>query len=507
LDALILFGTTALVCGWWFVRNWVLYGEVMGVNAWLSHTATVRSEPIGLLAVIPELRGLEKSYWAMFGWFNINVAPWMYRFWRVLTRLSALGLILVLVDQWWAEELPGGRRFSRPVQVGLMTLACAFLLIFGSVWRFIMIVLGSQGRYLMPVVSSISILLMLGLDRLVRLLPGRLLPRPDALEVGLAALVGLSHLALTLICLFAFIRPAYARPAIVQENQLPAEMERLDLHFDGTPIQLLGGHIDADDAHPGDLVPVSLYWSASEHLQKDFFAFVQILGRDREPIAGVDCYPGRGNFPPTLWQQGVIYRDQYHLRLPLDAEVPVVAALNAGLRTGEGQWLSARRSPDQPPLELVILDVVPLRPQEPSDDVTHPVGAKLGEAITLVGYDLSEPIIQQTKSFTVTLVWRAAAPLNTDYTAFVHLVDGNGALVAQDDDQPLGGQYPTSFWAMGDVIRDSHPLTLNAPVSLDASDYTLVVGMYHPQTGERLPAYDDQGARLKDDTITLQVGR
>jgi hypothetical protein len=348
---------------------------------------------------------------------------------------------------------------------------------------------------------------MLGLDRLVRLLPGRLLPRPDALEVGLAALVGLSHLALTLICLFAFIRPAYARPAIVQESQLPAEMERLDLHFDGTPIQLLGGHIDADEAHPGDLVPVSLYWSASEHLQKDFFAFVQILGRDREPIAGVDCYPGRGNFPPTLWQPGVIYRDQYRLRLPLDAEVPVVAALNAGLRTEEGQWLSARRSPDQPPLELVILDVVPLRPQEPSDDVTHPVGAKLGEAITLVGYDLSEPIIQQTKSFTVTLVWRAAAPLNTDYTAFVHLVDGNGALVAQDDDQPLGGQYPTSFWAMGDVIRDSHPLTLNAPVSLDASDYTLVVGMYHPQTGERLPAYDDQGARLKDDTITLQVGR
>ena len=510
VDTLILFGTTALVCGWWFVRNWLLYGEVMGVNAWLSHTATVRPEPIGLLAVIPELRGLEKSYWAMFGWFNINVAPWMYRFWRALTRLSALGLILVLIDQWWAEELSGGRRFSRPVQAGLVTLTFAFLLIFGSVWRFIMIVLGSQGRYLMPVISSISILLMLGVSRLVRILPTRLLlRRRDALEAGLAALVGLSHLALTLICLFAFIRPAYARPAIVQESQLPAEMERLDLHFDGTPIQLLGGHIDAEDAHPGDLVPVSLYWSASERPQQRgrIFAFVQILGRDREPIAGVDCYPGRGNFPPTLWHPGVIYHDRYRLRLPRDAEVPVVAALNAGLRTEEGQWLSARRSPDQPPLELVILDVVPLRPQEPSADVTHPVDAKLGEAITLVGYDLSPPTIQQTDSFTVTLVWRAAASLETDYTAFVHLMDKNGALVAQDDDQPLSGEYPTSFWAAGDVIRDPHPLALDAPVSLDASDYTLVVGMYHPQTGERLPAYDDQGARLKDDTITLQVGK
>jgi hypothetical protein len=368
------FGATALVCGWWFLRNLFLYGELMGVDAWLSHTATVRLEPIGFFDVIPQLRGLEMSYWAMFGWFNVGVAWGMYRFWWALVRLAILGLIFFLVDQWTT------RKATRPVQTGLLVLASAFLLIFGSVWRFIMIVLGSQGRYLMPVVVSISIFLMLGLSRLV----------PLRWRPGLAALVGGGHMALALISLFVFILPAYAVPGTIHESQLPAEMERLNVTFDGTSIQLLGGHIEADETHPGEPAPVSLYWRAQEPPSEDFVAFVQILGRDMEPIVGVDCYPGGGNFPPTLWQPGVIYHDRYVLPLASNAEAPAIAALHAGLHArGEGH-LTARRAPDQPPLDLVLLDLAPLRPLEPlPDDVTHPVGARLGEAIILVGYDLN----------------------------------------------------------------------------------------------------------------------
>ncbi|MCK4315296.1 MAG: glycosyltransferase family 39 protein, partial [Anaerolineae bacterium] len=207
VSALVLFGTAALVGGWWFGRNLLLYGELMGTHAWLSHTATVRPEAIGLLDVIPELHGLEMSYWAMFGWFNVAVAPWMYRFWWMLARVGVLGLLFVLADQWRARRVS---RSARPVQAGLLVLAFAFLLVFGSVWRFIMIVLGSQGRYLMPVVTAISVFLMLGLSRL---LPRRWAP-------GLTVLLGGVHLALVLVCLFAFILPAYAMPEVVQENDL-----------------------------------------------------------------------------------------------------------------------------------------------------------------------------------------------------------------------------------------------------------------------------------------------
>jgi hypothetical protein len=478
------------VSGWWFARNLLLYGELMGVEAWLSHTATVRPEAIGVLDVIPELAGLEKSYWAMFGWFNISAAPWMYRFWWVLVRLAVVGLGLAVVDQCTA------RRWALPVRAGLVIVAAAFLFNVGSVWRFTMIVLGAQGRYLMPTVASISLLLMLGLSRIF--------PASLSLDRGglvLAGTVGVVHVALTFISLFVFILPAYAKPATVEESDLPPDMTRLDLSFEGTPIRLLGGHIETDSAQPGTALPVSLYWQATEPPQQDYIAFLQILGRDMEPIAGVDCYPGRGNFPPTLWEPAVVYRDRYELPIAADAKVPTAAALHVGLYDEAEKRILRSSLPGQPPLDLVLLDVVALRPSEPlSDDVDHRVGAELGKAITLVGYDLSDEKVKPGSSITVTLVWRARARVETEYTAFVHLMDAEGDLLTQSDHPPMGGAYPTSLWDSCDVVRDPHRLIVGDTAAPGV--YRLSIGMYNSRTAERLPAYRGQeGSRFKHDVI------
>jgi hypothetical protein len=493
--------TALFVCGWWFVRNAILYDEWGGVNAWLSHTATVRAEPIGVLEVIPELHGLERSYWAMFGWFNVAVAPWMYRFWWALVRLAVIGLALLTVDQWAGEDSPTPR-FTRPVLRGLLTLMCALLLNLGSVWRFIMIVLGAQGRYLMPAIAPISILLTMGLGRLV---PRG--PHPQRRLQALAAAIGVTHFVLALTCLFVFILPAYAKPEAVQESRLPKKMARLNLSFGDTSIRLLGGHIETESAQVGESVPLSLYWQATDPPQNDYVSFVQILGRDMEPIAGVDCYPGRGTFPPTLWTPGVIYRDRYQLPLASGAEAPAAGWLHAGLYTEEEGRLPASR-PDHAPLELALLDRMAVRPHEPMrDEVTHPIGTRLGGAITLVGVDLSAEHVEPGGTFTVTLVWRADATLDTDCTAFVHLRDADGDLVSQSDHPPWAGTYPTSLWMVGDVIRDPHRLQIDDISAAGAC--TLSIGMYNSRTGERLPAHGPISAeekgnlRLKDDVIVV----
>lgn len=483
-NALILFGATTFVCGWWFVRNLLLYGELLGVNAWLSHTATVRSESIGFLEVISELKGFEKSYWAVFGWFNVGVAPWMYRVWWVVVRASIVGLVLVLVDQSTRRRLPG------PAQAGLAIVGLAFLLIFGSVWRFIMIVLGAQGRYLMPAVTAISVLMMFGLSRL---LPRRWTP-------VLAVPLGLGQLTLAVVCLLVFILPAYAAPKAVDERELPADLVRFDLAFEGTPVRLLGGHIEADEARPGSPLPVSLYWQAVERPREDLVALIQVLDWSLEPIAGADCYPGRGTFPPTLWQPGVTYRDRYVLQIAPGANAPTVASLYTGLRhPASGHLTATLPSGEQAPAPL-LLDDVPIRPTEPlPDDVTYSVGARLGEAITLVGYDITAEELQAGEAFTVTVVWRAEARPERDYTAFVHLMDASGALVAQDDHPPLGGRYSTSFWAPGEVVRDRYRLTLeeDQPPCI----CVLQVGMYDPELDVRVPAYDNLGGHFEDDAV------
>ena len=494
-DALLLFGAVLLLCGWWFARNWILYGELLGVNAWLSHTQTVRPEPIGAMEVIPQLEGLEMSYWAMFGWFNIFTAPWLYRMWWVLVRLSTVGLVVLLADQWTRY------RWSRSTQAGLAVVAISFLLVFASVWRFIMIVLGAQGRYLFPAIAAASTLMMLGLARLLgRLTPSQWTSRERARWI-LALGLGIVHLAATIISLFWFILPAYTPPRPTAEADLPADLTRFDATVKGTPIQLLGGRIEAEEARPGDTVPVSIYWRALAPPGEDYVAHVRLLGEGWERVGGTDGYPGRGTFPPTLWKPGVIYEDRYLLPIVPWAPTPTLVRLEAGLRRlGEPPFPLVLPSGEE--VGALFLDALPLRPARPvPTETTHPIGARLGGRLTLIGADLPTESIRAGQTLTVTLVWRAEERVETDYTVFLHLFDPQGNLVAQADGPPLNGAYPTGWWTPGEVVRDSHPFLI--PVDLPLGRYTLYAGLYDPVTMVRLPATDAQGTPFPNDAIPL----
>lgn len=83
----------------------------------------------------------------------------------------------------------------------------------------------------------------------------------------------------------------------------------------------------------------------------------------------------------------------------------------------------------------------------------------------------------------VTLTWRALAPVDKDYTVFVHMVDSGGRLVAQHDGPPAEGARPTSGWLPGEEIMDRHVIWL--PEGLPPGPYRLLVGLYQGDT--RLP--------------------
>jgi hypothetical protein len=75
-----------------------------------------------------------------------------------------------------------------------------------------------------------------------------------------------------------------------------------------------------------------------------------------------------------------------------------------------------------------------------------------------------------------------------DYTTFVHLTNSAGELVAQQDQPPLKGAYPTSLWDPGEIIADE--LALPLPAELPPGRYELLVGLYDPLSGQRLPVPD-----------------
>ena len=83
----------------------------------------------------------------------------------------------------------------------------------------------------------------------------------------------------------------------------------------------------------------------------------------------------------------------------------------------------------------------------------------------------------------VQLVWRADGLPSQDYKVFVHAAAPDGFVIAQHDAQPLNDLRPMTSWQPGEAVRDNHGLAL-------PEDYRgpvrVIVGLYHPDTGQRL---------------------
>ncbi len=84
----------------------------------------------------------------------------------------------------------------------------------------------------------------------------------------------------------------------------------------------------------------------------------------------------------------------------------------------------------------------------------------------------------------VDLWWQTDAPLDQDYTVSAFLLNASGQLVAQHDSYPLENGRPTTGWAAGEVVFDSHTLQ---PTDLPAGTYTVAVQIYTWADGVRYP--------------------
>jgi hypothetical protein len=66
-------------------------------------------------------------------------------------------------------------------------------------------------------------------------------------------------------------------------------------------------------------------------------------------------------------------------------------------------------------------------------------------------------------------------------TAFVHLLNADGEIVAQRDHIPADGTRPTTGWLPGEIVADSYRLPLPP-----GGPYTLAVGLYDAASGMRI---------------------
>lgn len=94
-------------------------------------------------------------------------------------------------------------------------------------------------------------------------------------------------------------------------------------------------------------------------------------------------------------------------------------------------------------------------------------------------------IAEEEHTITVLPSWGVEQQPDRDYWVFLHLVDPHGKVVAQIDTSPAGSHLPpTSQWQPGEQV--SVPLPLPLPAPRPRGVHFLTMGVYDPQTGERL---------------------
>ena len=133
-------------------------------------------------------------------------------------------------------------------------------------------------------------------------------------------------------------------------------------------------------------------------------------------------------------------------------------------------------------------------------DLTPPAG--FGPVLALMGQ--CQPRFPQTvpsgQAALVRLRWQATQPIQIRYKVTVQLLDAAGQVVAQHDAEPAGGSRPIDGWLPGEEIDDNHGLPI--PPGTPPGDYRLIVAVYDPDTGARLPTLAGDALALGNITVT-----
>jgi mannosyltransferase len=134
-------------------------------------------------------------------------------------------------------------------------------------------------------------------------------------------------------------------------------------------------------------------------------------------------------------------------------------------------------------------------------DIQTPMWRNLGESVALLGYDIHQNSVESGDTLGLTLWWQALAKMDRDYSLFIHLVDQDDRIWAQQDELLQYDDLPTSSWEVGEIAEGFYQLETDPHIP--AGEYTVKLGIYYWETGERLPVWDERGERLSGDSVLL----
>ena len=463
-----------LIGGWLWLRNGQLYGDPTATEPFIRIAGGDRGYT--LWQVLREYDGLWASLFAIFGWFNLRPPDWVFWVWDGIVVVAMGGFVFGLIKN---KE----QRLKIATRPNLQSLIFNlnqpwFIAVFLAIWvfgvyaglvAFMMKTEAAQGRLLFPAILPLGLALAYGLSRWHW--------RWVYITASLLAL------ATSVYCLFFVVAPAYAVPPTI--DSLPETAVSLNTPLSDT-LTLIGAEINTQTAVPDGYLTLTLYWQTSQTPTEPSQFVVELMGRDGERIANSHSLHGRGLYPDTLWPENEIVVDTFSILIDETAVSPVLAPIFVGLAGDEAR---------------VRLGDVKIVPETWPAAAGKPL-AQIGDGILLTHAELSTNTAKPGDVVTLTVQWQVKNAPGTDFTTLVHLAEPGQPPLANADNQPLTGQYPTRAWAVGEVINDQYHLLI--PADVENGRYPIWLGMYHSETIERLPLIMN-GERQANDAMQIGI--
>ncbi len=474
---------------WWYIRNLAALGSpVQRYQHVLKSLGLIWTDPADLairlkpVDVWGALRYGFLTFTASFGWGNVPAAWWVYAVLAALLVLGSIGAVAWLVRR--AEPK------VRHVGWLALTIACVmappvYLLLYKGTELL-------RGRTILAILPPLAIFVAAGIGHWL----------PSAWKQRLPPIAGGALGIVALAVPLLYIAPVYAPPPLIPLERLADLPNPVYVRF-GEQMELLGYEYGNQGRYaPGDVLEIRVYWRALVKMERNYTLRWQILDADRQAHATSELYPGWGNYATSLWEPGQVFRDTYRIRIPDDMPSPGMGIAALTVVDAESDTPLAATDPQGQFLGLQFR----LRPFKMVAGMTiHATqsGAEyvLGEKIALVARQAQ--VNSATHTVSLRLTWQALARMDKDYVAFIHVVDASGHTVWQVDRQPRDGAYPTSLWDVGEIVEDE--VVISVPGDAASRTYRLHLGVYDPDTQERLLTFDPFGRRLKDDIIVLAL--
>ncbi|RMG73852.1 MAG: phospholipid carrier-dependent glycosyltransferase, partial [Chloroflexi bacterium] len=443
-DALRLAGVVVIVsfvlAGWWYLRNWQLYGDPLAFGA----TRSIWGREYEIAATsgdwLAELLRIGKSFWMMVGHLHEPVygPTWVYIYVGFITIIGLFGLIRY--------------KFCRQDTLILLVGVCGLLiavLLMGT--RSIDI---SYGRLLFPALVAFAPLMVAGWSHLLT-------------RLG------------TMILLFPLILIAVTAPSIVISraysplepfSALPEDIPLIGAESGN--LRLLAYEVQQMVLNPNDTMTIDLYLRGS-HPDNPMLMLTALDSVTNERLGFTGVFPGMAATDSLDPDQ--LYKARVQLKLDEVGDV----VLSPRMIRLQVVWFSPSLFEALPmtdgagnPIETLLLDGTLLIDERyTTPDTRYEVDVVFGDAIRLTGYTISNTDVRPGETVDVILNWDVLQPLADDWTLTVQLIQ-DGVLVDQHDGMLPG--YPSTFWREDTSVQIVRQLTvpLNAP--LDATYHILL---------------------------------